>query len=88
MNTVKSSRIRLEKAYAEIREVVKIIATPRPGNKTIKETVYAKESTISGLRSETDAMRQECALLEELCASGKEQQTENTTVEKYEESIE
>ena len=58
-------QIRLEKAYAEIEELSKLLQHRDREIRRLKETVYAKESTISGLRSETDAMRQECALLED-----------------------
>ena len=64
VNTVKF-QIRLEKAYAEIEELSKLLQHRDREIRRLKETVYAKESTISGLRSETDAMRQECALLED-----------------------
>ena len=57
--------MRLEKANTEIEELSKLLQHRDREIRRLKETIYAKESTINGLRSETDAMRQECALLED-----------------------
>ncbi len=64
INNVKF-QMRLEKANTEIEELSKLLQHRDREIRRLKETIYAKESTINGLRSETDAMRQECALLED-----------------------